>query len=1075
MKILAIRGENIASLQKFAVDFSTEPLHSAGIFAITGPTGAGKSSLLDAMCLALFAKAPRFDGVSAQSGELESALGTFKLNAPENLIRRGCTTGFAEVDFAGAKGEAFRARWSYRAGKRKGAASQQEFSLHGLDDGQVVVQGAKINEYLRAVEERLGWTYEQFTRAVLLAQGRFAEFLRAKDDERADLLEKLTGTDIYSRISVQVFQRAKDETAQLTVLQQHAQGLEPLAEDARAKLEAQLAELRQNLAMTTAQEEEWRMLLHTLRQAAQCSEQLADLARQKEQCLADGLQSKLDCEAAELALQNSKAHLDALEPQVHEAQALDARIAERAEAQSAHQRTQALAIEKLQALEQEQRQASSQLVALQKALSDHVVWVANNPRMVELAGQWNLARHLLEEMTKLEKQCRQFAQEETVLAQSVIQTAQESQRLADDAARLQAACGNADPSVLAQQLGQARQLGLELDNSLQYESLRRTHAASMQKAQDLHEAWQLAVQAEAVAMATEQVARQSYERAQLAQSAHVEGLRAQLQDQLPCPVCGALEHPFAQGGTALQQLCADQHETWQQANGRLNEARRTLHTAQAQRELEQRQCDLETAQLQKLVEPNAQWRMRFDSIGSADWDAWCAEQRTAQCDHERELEARLAAAHDARNAETAAEAAQVRHAGACAAHAVAVRQRDEAQTKQSAVHAQLDNLLPTDWFAQWQCLGESYIATLNQQVRDVADRQQEHERNAMALAGLEQKTASFAAQILERRQELQSLQQTSEQRSQELSALRGERQGVLHGEPWQPLLAAAQQQMQACAAELKRIGVIREQFRERYQLLQGSEKSQQETLDNLKVIVDNSTLYNTGDLAAQSFTQAGNVAATRQGQLSEALQEIRGQEAQLNFTLQSDNERRRTLGALQQQMRAQSERVELWSQLRDLIGSQDGKAFRKIAQQFTLEQLLEYANGQLANITPRYRLEAMPGSMNFCITDAESYGEKRPVHTLSGGETFIVSLALALGLAQMAAGSLQVESLFIDEGFGTLDPETLRSVMVALSSLQAQGRKVGLITHVEEMKHQIPVRIEVSKLGQGASAVKVVG
>jgi DNA repair protein SbcC/Rad50 len=1075
MKILAIRGENIASLQKFAVDFSAEPLRSAGIFAITGPTGAGKSSLLDAMCLALFAKAPRFDGVSAQSGELESALGTFKLNAPENLIRRGCTTGFAEVDFAGAKGEAFRARWSYRAGKRKGAASQQEFSLHGLDDGQVVVQGAKINEYLRAVEERLGWTYEQFTRAVLLAQGRFAEFLRAKDDERADLLEKLTGTDIYSRISVQVFQRAKDETAQLTVLQQRAQGLEPLTEDARAELEARLAELRQNLTMTTAQEEEWRVLLHTLRQAAQCSEQLADLARQKEQCLADGLQSKLDCEAAELALQNAKAHLDALEPQVHKAQALDARIAERTEAQSAHQRTQALATEKLQALEQEQRQASSQLVALQEALSDHVVWVANNPRLVELAGQWNLARHLLEEMAKLEKQCRQLAADEASQAKAVLQTEQEHRRLADEAARLQAACGNVAPDFLMPQREQARQLGLELDNSLQYESLRRSHAASVQKVKDLQETWQAALQAEAVAMATEQVARQSYERAQLAQSAHVEGLRAQLQEQVACPVCGALEHPFAQGGTALQQLCTDQHEAWQQANGRLNEARRTLHTTQAQHEQLQLQCGQEAAQLQKLVEPNAQWRMRFDSIDSADWDAWCAEQRAEQCDHERELEARLAAALAAQKAETAAADAQAHHAGACAAHAVALGQQHEARAKQNAVHAQLDNLLPADWSAQWQRSGERYIATLDGQVQDVVKRQQAQDQNATALAGLEQKIVVINSQIIERQRELLTLQQTGEQKSQELVALQSDRKAVLGGEPWQPLLSAAQKQVQTSEAELKRIGAIRERFRDLYQQLQGSEKSQQETLDKLRMALGNSTLYNTSDLATHDFSHSGDVAAQRQSQLAQALQEARAQEAQLAVSLQGDNERRDNLGVLRQQMKAQSERVDLWSQLRDLIGSQDGKAFRKIAQQFTLEQLLEYANGQLANITPRYRLEAMPGSMNFCITDAESYGEKRPVHTLSGGETFIVSLALALGLAQMAAGSLQVESLFIDEGFGTLDPETLRSVMVALSSLQAQGRKVGLITHVEEMKHQIPVRIEVSKLGQGASVVKVVG
>lgn len=143
--------------------------------------------------------------------------------------------------------------------------------------------------------------------------------------------------------------------------------------------------------------------------------------------------------------------------------------------------------------------------------------------------------------------------------------------------------------------------------------------------------------------------------------------------------------------------------------------------------------------------------------------------------------------------------------------------------------------------------------------------------------------------------------------------------------------------------------------------------------------------------------------------------------------------------------------------------------------QYTLEVLLEEANLQLRSIAPRYSLIRLGSSMHFGVSDHESYQEVRPVQTLSGGESFLVSLALALGLSHMAGGELSVESLFIDEGFGTLDGETLQGVMAALSGLHAQGRKVGLITHVEEMKEQIPAQVRVVKLGQGASRIEIVG
>lgn len=168
-------------------------------------------------------------------------------------------------------------------------------------------------------------------------------------------------------------------------------------------------------------------------------------------------------------------------------------------------------------------------------------------------------------------------------------------------------------------------------------------------------------------------------------------------------------------------------------------------------------------------------------------------------------------------------------------------------------------------------------------------------------------------------------------------------------------------------------------------------------------------------------------------------------------------------------------KTELWGKLNDLIGSADGKKFRNYAQQFTLEVLLRYANHHLTGLSRRYRLERIADTLALMVVDQDMGDERRSVHSLSGGESFLVSLALALGLASLSSNRVRVESLFIDEGFGSLDADTLRVAMNALDHLQAQGRKVGVISHVQEMTERIAVQIQVQRQSGGQSRIEVRG
>jgi exonuclease SbcC len=193
--------------------------------------------------------------------------------------------------------------------------------------------------------------------------------------------------------------------------------------------------------------------------------------------------------------------------------------------------------------------------------------------------------------------------------------------------------------------------------------------------------------------------------------------------------------------------------------------------------------------------------------------------------------------------------------------------------------------------------------------------------------------------------------------------------------------------------------------------------------------------------------------------------------------LRRDDERRNATATALQALTGQQEVERRWARMNELIGSADGKKFRNYAQQFTLDVLLGYANAHLQQLARRYRLERVAAtgapSLALLVRDQDMGGEIRSVHSLSGGESFLVSLALALGLASLSSNRVQVQSLFIDEGFGSLDSETLRVALDALDGLQAQGRKIGVISHVQEMTERIATRIVIAPAGAGRSTISV--
>ena len=327
MRILAIRLKNLTSIEgTVEVDFTSAPLHSAGIFAISGPTGAGKSTLLDALCLALYDKAPRF-ATSVESVNLAD-VGDNQINQSDvrNLLRRGTSDGYAEVDFIGIDGHCYRSHWSVRRTRNKVSGSLQSQVLEVRElDTEKEFQGTK-KELLAQLVDLIGLTYEQFTRTVLLAQNDFATFLKSKGTAKAELLEKLTGTGVYSRISQEIFVRNKAAQEEVALIHNRMSVIELISEEELLTLQKEKESLVEKRAAGIKLLAEQNAQLNIVR-SLKTQEELRKKKQEEEQ----GENARLKMSLERLASQEEglvrfKTQWEAIQPDLKKARQLDVQI-----------------------------------------------------------------------------------------------------------------------------------------------------------------------------------------------------------------------------------------------------------------------------------------------------------------------------------------------------------------------------------------------------------------------------------------------------------------------------------------------------------------------------------------------------------------------------------------------------------------------------------------------------------------------------------------------------------------------------------------------------------------------------
>ena len=1134
MKILSLRFENLNSLKgKQSIDFTQAPFDGTGLFAITGATGAGKTTILDAICLALYHRTPRLSVISQNHNP---------------IMTRHTASCFAEVTFE-VQGQEYTASWSQRRAHNKTTGNLQPPEAY-LHQGETILAD-KVSSKLQEIERITGLDFERFTRSMLLAQGGFAAFLEAKESERAELLERMTGTDIYARISQAVFERHRTEMNQLENQRALLGNVDLLADSDRQAHEQELAELAPRIGALTAERDkisqgiEWHKQVITAETELNNAQQALAEARQAQADEAPNAQALAQHQAATRLLPVYQQYTDtsnALATLKQEQNQLQ-ELAQHQREQHQQLQWQLLSIaqqgtaQALATCEQQQAKITEiqQHIEAQSAFADYGQHLANwREQAAEIS---RLAATAQQQADKLQEQQTQNTEQVKKVRELEAQLDEIKAELTAAETAMEAA--NAAHQTLAQQTNAN---ALQTEISAWQQRVLRLQAAQEQW-QRLH-AVEQALQASAATQQQHQAALQALKTEKIAAEAHrqqcqqlfqgqqerlelqrdivaLRQQREQLQTGVPCPLCGATEHPGVdepdnQVLTALQAELEAYAKNVREAEDALREYERSIIELSAQqqaaqeRDAEQKEAlALGHSALQQTL---TELELSTDSLGLAQFTQWIEEAKaqSSACGAKQQqlwaLEEQLQQAErhyrgvKERFKDKERDVKSAREVRTRAAEAAAERQRElkDVEVKQYfatqtlkkafaeqglAWPEQLGSWLEqeTEAYGQWQAL-QQQVPILENTLQQYHQQQQtwakrlEKEHQAWQLLGLVEQQPMALAQNAESHYETATAELNSLQREHSIT------QGSLDSlaQHIQRAATAASQAQAAWQQALADSAFADEVAFKAALLDEANAQALEQRLETVKAAVQQAQYQQESAATKQQRLLQAPVTQVPQAQLEEQLTQLNTaynglheRRGQLNALLEADDLRREQAVQLRDKITELETQMELWEQLNHLIGSASGDKYRRYAQGLTLDHLIYKANAHLERFHGRYQLARQTeAQLGLEVVDTWQADTVRHTNTLSGGESFLVSLALALALSEIVSHKHALGSLFLDEGFGTLDAGTLDTALNALDSLEAHGKMIGVISHVEAMKERIPVQIQVLKgVGVGHSRI----
>lgn len=1017
MKILKIRLKNLNSLKgEFEVSLEEDPIASSGLFAITGPTGAGKSTLLDAISLALYGTTPRLGNISANT-----------LQDQGGILTRECKDAYAEVKFE-VKGKKYLSSWRCKL-TRTGNAVQPEMSIADLDEGKSLSE--KKSETLKLVKEIVGLDENQFAQSILLSQGKFKEFLEAKADERTVLLENMTGAWIYRKIGKLVHEKHKAIKEEMESLKREIEAIEVLPEEDLKEKEALLKELAEKEKKVKKEYEESTSELKTLNNLQTASDELKKLDEKLIQ-----LKEESEKFQSERNLLNQHEKAISLSPLFY---ALDHGMKE------LESRVVNLDRQKKLISEGEKRKGNclkelSSFIALPVKEEDFIKELEVFKRKIEVSDRelsdaqaafnplQNTFRNAFKSFDDATKKKfgtvpeqadayskKRVSELEKEINECYLKYNLESKDLSSEIKTLQEALSlfpSLKQLLINEQKNQALQEKL---NAKKKEFEKEIPALKVKLEKTISEKEKTGKELELIELKVQNEKLRG----------ELEKYKGLLIKGNPCPLCG---EEVKQVGELEDLVLKELLEKQKSLDFLLNQLKDEINADKLKiKALEDNLAsliaDLETCQddlkknrsikLQTMQQLNLPEEIQIPEIEKSE-GSFQSKKNELESLKDKSLE------------KTQFEKF-LEHL------------KDYLQGKKLLELAQKNR--------SSLGVGDTILSSLD-------ELKSAFNKAVNSIEAATKEEASITAEIIKIKEENNEVNNQLELKLKEkgFSDADTARKAILNEK------------------EAERIRIKEQELTNLVVGLSSKKESQEEYLQNLRSQLKSNISY-------EKLKELNE-------ELSLTFNSILKDTAFLNEKLRQDKENRKKVGDKQAQLEKVIGRFRYFDIIRESIGDAEGKKFSKIMQRFTLRHLIALANERLNEISGRYLLhvpqaETMDaddkGQDQLMVIDRDMGDAVRVVSTLSGGESFLVSLALALALSDLAAGNINIKSFFIDEGFGTLDPETLDLAISTLEKIQAEdGKTVGVISHVDTLKERIACQVRVKKGSSGYSSIEVV-
>lgn len=1022
MKLLKLTIHNMASVGDATIDFTQSPLSDSEVFLISGKTGAGKSTILDCICLPLYGTAPRFKNTKINGATLDgTANDAISVNDPRQILRRNTGEGYAELEFTGNNGIHYIARWGAQRSRKKieGKLQKKNWTLENIDKKVSFTKDADIQQ---EISDAVGLDFNQFCRTVMLAQGDFTRFLNSNDNDKSEILSKITGTEIYSKIGIKIFERFKEEENIYNTLKLKIEGVSILEEDEITEKKEALSQLEKENKILQENLKSESDLLELLKSQSEVTLTIKKLSTKI---------TDLSKDVSSLLISRNELHAEILD------------IKDDMQSKSEE-------IKKFDDYKEIFNEAENIMRDSQRINAINID-ILNEKKSISTRTN-DLEEKLLPKSLEYEKEIEKLNIQLVDNDASAGRLKTELDSLGIDELRKEKdliTSRRVELQNLMILLQNYADIAKRIENERKEITVNENHLKEIiDKRSKLSEPFKIAEE-------KLRLYRDVYDKLFASSEKILGNIRSSLNIGDVCPLCRQKISASLPAESEIKEMIKDRKEELDKAQASRDKLNDEIISIEA--EIKTIKTAIEKSR-KKLEEDNSLTEA-FNKVK--------IKSEALDIDYNNEdIKSLILAKIDTISEKINIVAGKIKTAE--------VLEKD--LKSRNDMHKELSDLIQKkkESFSEIKIRIETVKtqnadATLNitkadNEIRNIREDILSRLINSRYYELFEKDMTVFCRELKEDVNKYKELNKQLEN----LRLITGNKQNTL--ESLDNVIEAIRSQLPDFMpeSEVSRVSGVKNLHKFATDILMEISATSKGLNDNKERLIEIVSKLDETEKCRQEDDLSFEATTTRVNAISDSIRENNIKKGSIETELKLNDSQVKKLGILIEEHKKQGKILDRWRILYDMFGDSEGKKFRKIAQSYILAELIHSANHYMKSLSDRYRLRVEPGTFIIQVEDAWQGYAVRSAATISGGESFLVSLSLALALSDIGS-NFSVDTLFIDEGFGSLSGDVLQNAISTLRLLHSKsGRKVGIISHVEELRERIPIQINVIR--EGASA-----